>query len=194
MKQLLFILCFIFFAVGCVVITPDEEEETKYLMTAKVDKIHAITSCEGNGTTGKADIYTKITLHKNDTPNGSSWGIQADSGEIVKELSKGEIAYDPGIFASDTLNLFHHMRVEANISVREVDPGGTQVRTLSGTFMRYDENIMCWVEESNIGIISETCLSESQSGTSEFSKTFDTRIKDNTCDAIVTWTVTIEKV
>lgn len=197
MKQLFYLLpvCLLFlFVHGCVIDTDDDDNsiEIPAMMnfSAKVDKIEAIESCEGDGTTGKGDIYTRITLHKNDEPGGSSWGTLAEVGEIVVELSRGQSIENPGIEVSKEIEPFDKMRVEYILKAREVDPSGTQVQEIDASFMAYSETLGCWVEETFSGHGDE-CLPGSLAGTSHFSKTMQTRLTDHNCDVIITWTVSL---
>ena len=195
MKRLIYSLslCFIITSfVGCIVTTDDDITMPDMMrFEVKVDKIEAIRSCEGDGTEGKGDIYTRITLHKNDEPGGSSWGTLASIDEVVVELSKGQSTENPGIEVAEEIMPFDGMRVEYIIYTREVDPSGTQVQEIHGEFMVYDATMGCWVEESNLGVVGSQCLPGSQAGTSKFLKTNQTRLVDHNCDVIITWTVSL---
>lgn len=199
MKQFqhyLFIAMMTIFTVGCIVDTSDDDDISppqKMLYTVKVDKIDAIKSCEGDGISGKADIYTRMTLHKNDVPGGSSWAVLAEATEVVLELFKGQSVVNPGIETSVEISPFDGMRVEHILYTREVDPNGTQVREQDGYFMVYDETLGCFVEESSRGQ-TDVCILGSVSGSHRFIRTYDTRLFDHNCDVVVTWTASIEPI
>ena len=185
-KTLLYLLVFGLFT-SCVVIDEMNEESGPLMVdfTVKVNSLQALKSCEGDGNSGEADIFTKITLHKNEEPGGSSWAVLAEQDWKEVELAKSEIAINPGIEVSEAIEVFDGMRVEAIITMKEVDPNSTQIQKQYYVLLNFDEAQNCWVPEGG-----GDCVDGSDSGS--YYKQTESRMSQGNCDIILNWEASLQ--
>lgn len=164
-----------------------EESIPELTITISVDNFHMIKTCEGNGTDGKGDLYSTVYINVNANV-GADLTEVAKSTEVVHSLGFDEKLNETGIQATATVTPFNGMKLECIFTVKEVDPGSTQISKVYNLDLIYDEAKACWFP-----LVGASCAEGSESGKSTFNLSYEERMKDDTCDVLIGWTVDIAK-
>ena len=173
--------------IGCTVKSDVDEEIPIVLVNLSVDEIIAHKSCEGDGEDGEADIYTYIIIKANDSI-GAPPNTVIETSEIEYELAKGESVV-PEIKASAVIVPFHGMQIQLIVKSKEVDPQNTHINETFYEVLVYDEDLRCWIDWNGT-----ECKSGSNSGTSEMTKSLQSRMTTNNqvCDVSFKWSFDIQ--
>jgi hypothetical protein len=172
---------------GCVITSTDTIPDT-VAFSVSIDKMTAYLSCEGDGTSGTGDIYTRMSLWSTMEQGGQSLLI-AELPDVIIGLERNESTTNTGIELSADVDFFDGVRLEAIIVTREVDPNSTQVQELFTLTMKYDSELECWVGET-FTEYAGVCVPGSNGGIS-YIKTTESKMQDHNCDISYIWTAEV---
>lgn len=189
----LFGLLFYLSIIGCTVTSDDDDMEPESMIPeltvkAKVDKVYSRLSCEGDGTSGKGDLYTKIIIRANSNPGLAPQPL-IETEEVEIEVAQYETVTDTNVSAETSITPFNGMRLEIIVLTREGDPGGTT--QISRSFIErlvYDENNGCWFE-----LTGTDCAAGAIAGTSTMNKAKEDSMTGGNCDMEFDWSFEITR-
>lgn len=178
---------------NCTIVEPEEPEDPipneipELTINASVDRFHMITTCEGNGTIGEGDLYSRVYILANSNV-GTEPTVIAETAEIIHSLGFNAILTDTGISATATLTPFNGMKLQVDFFIKEVDPNSIQISRKYSQTIIYDESNACWLP-----ITGFDCVDGSDIGQSTLSSKFEERMTDQTCDVLIDWSINISK-
>ena len=171
---------------ACIITNPPEPEGPKMAtLKISIDKITAIKSCEGDGTSGKADIYTNITIVKRESVVGQA-EILKESETVLVQLGRFESNSNPGISETVDIEIKDGFVIALNVVTYELDPGG--VKDVSKTFglgFIYEEDLECWLENE------EECAAGTSPGSSQLTRAGEFKMAQGTCEVDYEYTFSI---
>ena len=174
--------------IGCTISDIDNDEPIpNVLVNLNVDAIYALKSCEGDGTSGKADIYTKLHIKASNAPNEATQTL-IETTEKVYEISRFDKVDSPEISASVVITPFDGMRLEIIMASREVDPNGTHVNDTFFDILIYNADDRCWMEWNE-----DDCAEGSKKGKSSMFRAKESKMEDNNnvCEIDFEWSYEI---
>ena len=181
----LFILATIVTFASCIVtddVTPD-----LYTFNVDVESMKAIRTCEGDGSDGEADLYTRITLYHSNANTNVSSAILAEQDYTLVQLDRWEEETQTGLAVTADVELVDGLIIEAILITYENDPSGSDAQETYGISVLYNEEMECWTPVPFGGDTSK-CISGSAAGSSTFSKSYSTHLVEGTrCDIEINW-------
>ena len=171
---------------GCIIKdTPEPDGPKMASLSISIDKITALKSCEGDGTSGEADIYTNITIVKRESVVSQA-EILKESETVLVQLGRFESSSSPGISETVDIELKDGLIIAANIVTYELDPGGSKdaTKTFSFAFI-YEEDLGCWLEDK------EECAKGTSPGSSQLTRAGEFKMSEGTCDVEYEYSVSI---
>ena len=174
---------------SCIIDKKDDgipDMPAKATFGVKIDKMSALKSCEGEGTSGTADLYTKITMYKRESLV-SELELLAETENILVGLKRYETVENPGIELNTEVEVKDGLIIASIITTYEQDPNGKRQisRSFSQTFI-YEEDLGCWIEDSN------ACAFGTTPGTSNLNRAEESKMIDRTCDVTYFWSTFIQ--
>ena len=171
---------------GCIIKdTPEPDGPKMASLSISVDKITALKSCEGDGTSGEADIYTNITIVKRESVVSQA-EILKESETVLVQLGRFETNSNPEISETVDIALKDGLIIAANIVTYELDPGGSKdaTKTFSFAFI-YEEDLGCWLEDK------EECALGTAPGSSQLTRAGEFKMAEGSCDVDYEYSISI---
>lgn len=167
-----------------------ESSPDKFVFTVTVNSIEAITSCENDGVTGEADIYTNLKLLTSTAANINNPTIVASIPDVIIGLRKGEKNTNPGISVEAEISSVNGLRFFHELQTSEIDAGGAvEVTQKFVGLVFYDLDQECFVEN---GLTS--CGITSLEDSNTYLNTYSLRVSNGFCIYDIDWTMSIRPI
>lgn len=177
---------------SCVVTSDDDDPPSPDILemtiSAEVTKLSVYGSCEGDGTSGTADIMSRFMIYLKKDWDAPLEPIDSTDWELV-QLGRGTSLDNPGISGSVDVNIADENRIVIYLETFEGDAGG--VKDFEKRFyfnLGYQSDQGCWTDK-----VWGDCHPDSPAGTNEFDVPMhDMHLGGDRCRVDYNWRVKAE--